>query len=66
MFWLPAAVVAVLAVVPILVAVRRVSGEAVALRREIVRFSDLRPALVELRTDARVLRTSAITKLERR
>jgi hypothetical protein len=66
MFWLPAAVIAVLAAVPILIAIRRVSAEAVALRREIVRFSDLRPALVELRTNAQVLRTSAVAKLDRR
>jgi hypothetical protein len=66
MFWLPAAALAVLGIIPIYVAVRRVSTEAIALRREIVRFSDLRPALVELRTDAQVLRTSAITKLDRR
>ena len=56
MMWLVPAVVIVLAAIPILIAVRRVAVEAVELRREVHRFSELRPALLELRSDTRALR----------
>ena len=56
MIWLlPAAVVA-LAVLPLLVMIKRLAAETLELRREMHRFSDLRPALLELRSDATAFR----------
>ena len=56
MMWLLPAAVAVLAALPIVIAVRRVVAETFALRRELTLFSELRPALVELRSEAQMLR----------
>lgn len=64
MWALPLAV-AVIAIVPIMVAVRRLAAEALGLRREIDRFSELRPALLELRTDADRLRQYRPRRIER-
>lgn len=62
--WAIPLAVAAIALVPIFVAVRRLAAEAIGLRREIDRFSELRPALLELRNDTRALRTAAAAKLE--
>jgi hypothetical protein len=62
--WAIPLAVAVIALVPILVAVRRVAAEAIGLRREIDRFSELRPALLELRNDTKALRAAAAAKLD--
>jgi hypothetical protein len=64
MWALPLAV-AVIALVPIVVAVRRLAVEAMGLRREIDRFSELRPALLELRNEADVLRRYRPRRTER-
>lgn len=63
--WLVPAVVAVLAALPIILMIRRLTGEAIELRREVQRFSELRPALLELRSDAEVFRAGAIARAER-
>ena len=62
--WAIPLAVAVIALVPILVAMRRLAAEALGLRREIDRFSELRPALLELRNDTKALRAAAAAKLE--
>ena len=62
--WTIPVAVALIALVPILVAVRRVAAEALGLRRELDRFSELRPALLELRNDTKALRAAAAAKLE--
>ena len=64
MMWLLPAAVAVLAIVPILIAVRRVAAEALDLRREMYRFSELRPALLELRSDASTLRAGLAARAQ--
>lgn len=56
MLWILPLAVAAVAIVPIMVAVRRLAAEALGLRREIDRFSDLRPALLELRNEAQAIR----------
>lgn len=48
-----ASAMGVLATVWLLILIGRVSEEALRLRREAAVFSDLRPALVELRTELR-------------
>jgi hypothetical protein len=63
--WLVPAAVAVLAALPIVLMVRRLAGEAIDLRREVQRFSELRPALLELRSDAEILRAGAIARADR-
>jgi hypothetical protein len=63
--WVVPLVVAVVAAVVIGVALRRVMAEAIGLRRELDRFSELRPALLELRNDTRALQAAAMAKLER-
>lgn len=63
--WLVPAAVAVLAALPIVLMVRRLAGEAIELRREVQRFSELRPALLELRSDAEILRAGAIARAAR-
>jgi hypothetical protein len=63
--WALPMIVAAVALVPIVVAVRRLAGEAHALRREIDRFSDLRPALLELRTEADALRRRQLRSIQR-
>ena len=62
--WAIPLAVALIALVPILVALRRVAAEALGLRRELDRFSELRPALLELRNDTKALRAAAAAKLE--
>ena len=62
--WAIPVAVALIALVPILVALRRVAAEALGLRRELDRFSELRPALLELRNDTKALRAAAAAKLE--
>ena len=62
--WAIPLAVAAIALVPILAAVRRVAAEAIGLRREIDRFSELRPALLELRNDTKALRAAAAAKLD--
>ena len=62
--WAIPLAVAVIALVPILVVVRRVAAEAIGLRRELDRFSELRPALLELRNDTKALRAAAAAKLD--
>jgi hypothetical protein len=66
MLWFLPAAVAVLAAIPVLLAVRRLAAEALATRRELDRFSELRPALVALRDDTRALRVAATARLPRR
>ena len=63
--WLVPAVVAVLAALPIILMIRRLTGEAIELRRDVQRFSELRPALLELKTDADAFRTAALARAER-
>jgi len=62
--WAIPLAVAAIALVPILVAVRRVAAEALGLRRELDRFSELRPALLELRNETQALRAAAAAKLD--
>lgn len=62
MFWFLPLAVAAVAAIPALVMIRRLSGEVLGLRRELDEFSSLRPALVELRTDARALRAAAAVR----
>ena len=62
--WAIPVAVALIALVPILVALRRVAAEALGLRRELDRFSELRPALLELRNDTKALRAAAAAKVE--
>lgn len=52
MIWLIPAAVAAMAAVPVLLALRRVGVEAVALRRELAAFVALREPILELRADA--------------
>ncbi len=63
--WAVPLVVAAVAAIVIAVAVRRVMAEALGLRRELDRFSELRPALLELRNDAQALRRYQLRKVER-
>ena len=63
--WLVPAVVAVLAALPIVLMIRRLTGEALELRRDAQRFSELRPALLELKSDAEAFRAGAIARAER-
>ena len=64
MMWLFPAAVAVLAIAPILLLARRVASEAIGLRREMSAFSDLRPALLTLRDDARTLRRGVAVRVD--
>jgi len=63
--WLVPAAVAVLAALPIVLMVRRLAVETFELRREVQRFSELRPALLELRSDAEKFRHGVIARAER-
>lgn len=65
MMWLLPAAIAVLGLVPIVVAARRITRESLALRRDLVRFSELRPALLELRSNATVVRSAAVKTYRR-
>ena len=62
--WLVPAAVVVLAALPLVLMIRRMAGEALELRREVQRFSELRPALLELRTDADLLRAGLVARAE--
>lgn len=62
--WLVPAAVAVAAALAIVLMVRRVAAEALELRRELRRFSELRPALLALRTDAEAFRSGVATRAE--
>ena len=64
MMWLVPAAVALLAVVPVLLLVRKLVVEAVAFRREVQLFSDLRPALVELRSETQVFRAELAARAQ--
>lgn len=64
MMWLVPAAVVVLATLPIVLLARRFASEALQLRREVQRFSELRPALLELRSDASVLRAGLMARAE--
>ncbi|HEX7165986.1 MAG TPA: hypothetical protein VF230_03300 [Acidimicrobiales bacterium] len=66
MMWLVPAAIAVLAALPIVLVARRLVGEAVQLRRDVQRFSDLRPALLELRSEAETFRRGVAVRLPRR
>ncbi|HVM10682.1 MAG TPA: hypothetical protein VM345_19635 [Acidimicrobiales bacterium] len=63
--WLIPAAVVVLAVLPLLLLARRVAAEILELRREVQRFSELRPALIELRSDAELLRSGVARRAQR-
>lgn len=65
MMWLAPAAVAFVAVALIVPAIRRVANDAMHLRRELVRFSELRPALLELRNDATAVRRASIETYHR-
>ena len=64
MMWLAPAAVVVLATLPIVLLARRFAAEVLQLRREVQRFSELRPALLELRSDASVLRAGLVARAE--
>jgi hypothetical protein len=51
--WLLPALITMAGLVPIAVFLRRLNDEAGRLQDSVARFGDLRPALVELRTDLR-------------
>lgn len=65
MTWLLPAVIGIIGIVPIVVAARRVLREAIALRHDVLRFSELRPALIELRSSAKTVRSGAVTTYRR-
>ena len=66
MMWFIPGAIAVIGLVPILVAASRAAKEAADVRREILRFSELRPALLELRSNASTVRTAAVTTYRNR
>ena len=67
MMWLVPAAIAMLAVLPVVLVARRVASEMLELRRDVQRFSDLRPALIELRSEAELFRRrAAAVRISRR
>lgn len=65
MFWILPLAAAAIALVPIMALARRLASEMGLLRGELDRFSDLRPALLELGSDARALRAVAAGRAAR-
>ena len=63
--WLVPAAVVVLGALPVLLVARRVVAEAIELRRAVLRFSELRPALLELQSGARSLRAGLVVRADR-
>jgi len=65
MIWLVPAALAVIAVVPVLMALRSAAREAAALRRELGEFVALRDPILELRTEATTV-ARRVPELQRR
>ncbi|HEX4979935.1 MAG TPA: hypothetical protein VFV35_07715 [Acidimicrobiales bacterium] len=64
--WFVPALVAAAAAVPLALLLRRLLAETGLLRREVQRFSELRPALLELRSEADALRDGISSRVEQR